>query len=356
MSGGVDSSVSAALLKEQGYDVTGVFLNVWQPDFIRCSRGDDRIEAMRAAARLGIQFLTFDFEDEYKRGVVDYMIAEYRAGRTPNPDVMCNRHVKFGAFLKKALAVGADYIATGHYARVERENSKYKLFAGTDTGKDQSYFLWTLTQEQLSHALFPVGDLRKTDVRELAKKFGLPNAEREESQGLCFVGEFDMSEFLEHFIPKKVGDVLDENGEVIGSHEGAFHYTLGQRHGFEVWKRSPIDGARYCVAKDIEKNTITVSFREIEIKTASKEVSLRDAHFIAGVPPDLGKKYAARIRYRQPLQACRLATVDGTAYVVVFDLPQRAVTPGQSLVLYDGKECLGGAVIKGSSVRQCARA
>lgn len=345
MSGGVDSSVSAALLKEQGYDVTGVFLNVWQPDFVRCSKGDDRTEAMRAAAQIGIEFLTLDFEKEYKEGVVDYMVREYKAGRTPNPDVMCNRYVKFGAFLQKAREMGAEYIATGHYARVERETGTCRLLAGVDKNKDQSYFLWTLTQEQLSHTLFPVGGLRKTEVRELARKFGLPNAEREESQGLCFVGEFDMPEFLGHFIPKKKGDVLDERGEVIGEHEGAFYYTLGQRHGFTVTKKSPADGPRYVIAKDIGNNTLTVSFRDSETKMAPREVVLEDAHFIAGEPPALGKTYAARIRYRQPLQPCRLEPRDG-GWIILFDEPQRAVTPGQSLVLYDGDEILGGGIIQ----------
>src|SRR3989344_872016 len=227
MSGGVDSSVAAALLKEDGYEVTGVFMRVWQPDFLTCSRTDDREEAMRAAAHLGIPFLTFDFEKEYKEKVVDYMIAEYTAGRTPNPDVMCNKHIKFRMFLDKAREMGADMIATGHYVRLGREspkpkaqspnktqnpkyqtNSKFQLLKGIDVNKDQSYFLWTLTQEQLKYCLFPIGEYVKPKVREMARKYGLPNAERRDSQGVCFIGQFPMKEFLKNYIPSEKGAVF----------------------------------------------------------------------------------------------------------------------------------------------------
>ncbi|OGZ16792.1 MAG: tRNA 2-thiouridine(34) synthase MnmA, partial [Candidatus Lloydbacteria bacterium RIFCSPLOWO2_12_FULL_51_9] len=251
MSGGVDSSVAAALLKEDGYEVTGVFMRVWQPDFLTCSRTDDREEAMRAAAHLGIPFLTFDFEKEYKEKVVDYMIAEYTAGRTPNPDVMCNKHIKFRMFLDKAREMGADMIATGHYVRLGREspkpkaqspnktqnpksqtNSKFQLLKGIDVNKDQSYFLWTLTQEQLKYCLFPIGEYVKPKVREMARKYGLPNAERRDSQGVCFIGQFPMKEFLKNYIPEEKGGVLDTGGNIIGVHDGARLYTLGARHGF----------------------------------------------------------------------------------------------------------------------------
>ncbi len=207
LSGGVDSSVSAALLQSQGYDVFGVFIKVWQPDFYECTWKEDRLDAMRVCAKLNIPFYTLDLEKEYKKEVVDYMIEEYKNGRTPNPDVMCNKYIKFGGFFDWAMSQGADFVATGHYARLNKE---HELVAGRDSNKDQSYFLWTLTKEQLSKTLFPVGDIEKTEVRKLAKKFGLPTAEKKDSQGLCFIGKVDMAEFLHHFIETKPGPVLND--------------------------------------------------------------------------------------------------------------------------------------------------
>jgi len=370
MSGGVDSSVSAALLKKEGYDVTGVFIDVWQPDFVECSRGDDKREAMRAAAHIGIPFLAFDFEKEYKKHVVDYMIAEYRAGRTPNPDVMCNRHIKFGAFLRKALEMDADCIATGHYARIlageksvrERERAKsgkpcvktvdknlqgraLEMLMGVDKNKDQSYFLWTLTQAQLQYMLFPIGELTKPEVRTLAQKFKLPNAERKESQGVCFIGEFDMKNFLKNYILEKRGDVLNDKGEIIGFHEGSSFYTIGERHGFTVTSKSPNDPPLYIVAKDLKNDTITVSSRKIQKETARSELEITDINFISGEIPVLDKNYEARIRYRQPLQNCRIQKSSSKKLKVIFNQPQKAITPGQSLVLYGGEVCLGGGII-----------
>ncbi|MBI1998878.1 MAG: tRNA 2-thiouridine(34) synthase MnmA [Parcubacteria group bacterium] len=376
MSGGVDSSVAAALLKEQGYDVTGVFMQVFQsaspslggPDFLECTRTDDRREAMRAAAHLGIPFLSFNFEKEYKEKVVDYMISEYAAGRTPNPDVMCNKHIKFDLFLKKAREMGADYIATGHYARLGRndecrisnfesnsnfkiknlfkiQNSKFKikLFKGVDTNKDQSYFLWTLTQEQLKYCLFPIGEYTKPEVREMARKFGLPNAERRDSQGVCFIGQFPMKEFLKKYIPAEKGDVLDAKGNIIGMHDGARLYTLGERHGFLVTKKTPNDPPLYVVAKDIEKNMLTVA-----PQNSREEVTkalLAHVNFISGEVPNTEESYDVRFRYRQPLIKATSDKRQETR-VVRFEKPQRAVTPGQSLVLYKGDECVGGGVIQ----------
>ncbi|MEK7118469.1 MAG: tRNA 2-thiouridine(34) synthase MnmA, partial [Patescibacteria group bacterium] len=232
LSGGVDSSVSAALLKEQGYDVVGVFIKVWQADFLPCTWREERRDAMRAAAHLNIPFLTLDLEKEYKKEVVDYMIREYGAGRIPNPDVMCNKHVKFGAFLDFAKKHGADFIATGHYSRVvSRQESvgsrKFVLLKGADKEKDQSYFLWTLTQAQLAHTLFPVGHLKKSQVRLLARKFGLSNAEKKDSQGLCFIGAIDMAKFLKQYLHTEKGDVRNENGDIVGTHDGALLYTIG---------------------------------------------------------------------------------------------------------------------------------
>ncbi|MBI1999141.1 MAG: tRNA 2-thiouridine(34) synthase MnmA [Parcubacteria group bacterium] len=352
MSGGVDSSVAAALLKEAGYDVTGVFIRVWKPDFIECAKTDDESMARRTAAHLGIPFLVFDFAEEYKREVVDYMVREYKAGRTPNPDVMCNKHIKFGLFLQKAREMGADFIATGHYARkseIRNPKSKisYLLHTAKDKNKDQSYFLWTLGQEQLRRTLFPVGGMEKSEVRKLAKKFGLPNAERRDSQGLCFVGEFPMREFLRHFIPLRRGDVLNEAGEVVGHHDGAFYLTIGQRHGFILTKKTPHDEPHYVVGKDAKANTVTVSARTPEMPGSVSEVALENEHFISGAIPGADKTYRVRYRYRQPLVEAGIKK-QGLGISVCFKASQSGVAPGQSLVIYDknGEECLGGGIIR----------
>lgn len=328
LSGGVDSAVSAALLKEQGFDVTGVFIKVWQPDFLPCTWREERRDAMRAAARLDIPFLFLDFSEEYKRGVADYMIEEYRRGRTPNPDVLCNREVKFGAFWQKAKELGADYIATGHYAR----NIDGKLLEGVDKGKDQSYFLWMLTLEDLKHIIFPVGGMKKNEVRRLANKLDLPTAEKKDSQGICFLGDVDIEGFLSHFIKAGPGDVLDVGGRVIGRHDGALFYTLGERHGFDVFKKSHDSKPLFVIAKDMRANTITVAE---EISSLPDEIHIERANWMQ----EPGKSLEARIRYRQ---AKALVEVDGDR--VKFGSPQTA-SPGQSIVFYKGEECLGGAII-----------
>lgn len=338
VSGGVDSSVSLALLKEAGYNVVGCFIKTWQPDFITCTWRDERRDAMRVCAALDVPFITIDAEREYKELVGEYFINEYKSGRTPNPDVMCNREIKFGVFLKYALAHGADYVATGHYA-ISKDR---QLLAGTDKTKDQSYFLWTLTGDQLSHILFPVGHLEKTAVRKLAEKYNLPTATKKDSQGVCFLGPIDMKEFLSHYIPKREGGVLNTAGEVIGNHDGALFFTLGERHGFTITKKGIDDGAVYVIDRDLDKNTITVSENKnqtLENKDA-KIIKIENINWVSDIAPDKNKKYSARIRYQQPLQACR---VENDA--IIFDEAQTSVSSGQSIVVYDGKIVLGGGII-----------
>lgn len=362
LSGGVDSSVSAALLQKAGFDVSGVFIKVWQPAFWGgCTMKEDRLDAMRVCARLNIPFYTLDLEKEYKKEVVDYMIAEYKAGRTPNPDVMCNKYVKFGlpghgGFFAWAMKQGADYVATGHYARISCQQGNSLIFdikefpccllAGKDKNKDQSYFLWTLKKEQLSKILFPVGDIEKPEVRKLAKKFNLETAAKKDSQGLCFIGKVDMMDFLKNFIKTKIGKVLNEKGEIIGHHQGAELYTIGERHGFTIEEKTNNSKPYFIIAKDVLTNTLTVSHNPLKTEALSgKEIELKDINWIAGIEPDFKKEYSARIRYRQPLEKCRF-NHQGSTLMVVFQKPQKAPAPGQSVVFYDKEVCLGGGIIK----------
>ncbi len=339
LSGGVDSAVSAALLKKQGYEVVGVFIKTWHPEFLACNEEEERRDAMRVAAFLDIPFLTFDFEDVYKKEVGDYMINEYKLGRTPNPDVMCNKHVKFGAFLNKAISMGADYVATGHYA----QNSKGNLVKGNDSSKDQSYFLWTLGQEQLSKILFPVGGLEKKEVRKLAQKFKLPVAEKRDSQGICFLGPVDLKEFLKHYIKEKKGDVVNEAGEVIGHHEGSVFSTLGERHGFTITKKSPNDKRYYIVGKNIKKNILVVSENQNVVRQGLT-TEIEKINWISEIPSQ-EKNYTAQIRYHGEFLPCHVVAISPTYGEVVFAKPV-LVASGQSVVVYDGDVCLGGGVVK----------
>jgi len=331
VSGGVDSSVSAAILKDQGHEVIGVFIRTWQPDWIECTWRDERRDAMRVCAHLGIPFVELDLEQEYKQGVADYMIAEYRAGRTPNPDVMCNREVKFGGFLNWAKKNGG-VVATGHYA----QNVNNQLVKGIDPSKDQSYFLWTLTNDQLKHVLFPIGHLQKSDVRKLAEKYNLPTATKKDSQGICFIGDINMKEFLSHYIETKHGEVLNDQGEIIGTHDGALFYTLGERHGFTITEKTPDDKPYYVIAKDIDRNTITVSQYPQDQET-SHTVKLNGC--VWRVPLEQ-KKYTAQIRYHGELKPCFIENDE-----VVFDDPDFSLSVGQSVVIYDGEVCVGGGIL-----------
>lgn len=340
MSGGVDSSVAALILKNQarlsggqGYDVTGVHMLCWED----CENNQDKQDAMRVAAKLGIQFLVWGFKKEYREAVFNYMVREYAEGRTPNPDVMCNKEIKFGIFLKRALEAGADYIATGHY--VKKENNK--LFAAKDKTKDQSYFLWALSQDQISHSLFPIGDYLKSEVREMAKKAGLSTAAKKDSQGLCFVGKVNFGEFIKNELPRKTGAIVASNGKKIGEHDGAYFYTIGQRHGLDLGGQAqPV----FVAEKNAATNTLIVAQGASDPILYKKELIAENFNWIGDPPaggPETPFSCQARIRYRQPLQACSIL-----GDKVIFDCPQRAIAPGQSVVFYDKEEMLGGAIIK----------
>ena len=360
VSGGVDSSVAAALALRAGHEVHGAFIRGWHPAWMPCTWEEERYDAMRVCATLGIPFETVDLSHEYHEEVVRYMLDGYRSGETPNPDVACNRYIKFGAFLRHARARGADYIATGHHARVAQQTTHnpqpttndskvssiagYRLLTGVDGAKDQSYFLWTLSQEVLAHTLFPIGEYTKDAVRALAQDFGLHTATKRDSQGLCFVGKLDVRAFLRRSLEVSAGAVLDTNGSVVGTHEGAALYTIGQRHGFSVTERGLEIGPWYVVAKDVGRNTITVSaLLEERVRHGIQVAQLREVNWITQ-PPSVGKRYDARFRYRQPLQPCTLER-EASGWRITFDARQPGVAPGQSCVVYDRAACLGGGVL-----------
>ncbi len=333
MSGGVDSSLTAALLKEQGYDVTGVYMKNWTQDLpgLKCPWADDLADAKRVAVQLGIDFKVFDFEKEYKHKVVDYMIEEYKLGRTPNPDIMCNQEVKFRLFLDAALEDGADMIATGHYARVENGVLK----TAVDTNKDQTYFLYRVTGEALQKTLFPLGEFTKPQVREMAKERGLYTAGKKDSQGICFVGQIGIRDFLSQYVERTPGAIIDkQTGEKVGAHDGAIFYTLGQRHGLDVGGGLPY----YVVGKDVDKNEVYVS-RDLQDKALwRQEILLSSIHWINDTP--VGGTYQIRVRHRAPLVSATL-----TGDTLTLEEPQRAITAGQSVVIYADGVCLGGGIV-----------
>lgn len=338
MSGGVDSAVSAYLLKKQGYDVTGVFIKVWQPDDVECTWKDDRRDAMRVCAEIDIPFITLDLSHEYKKHVVDYMISEYSKGRTPNPDIMCNRHIKFGGFLDLAKKMGIDYVATGHYANVKNNT----LYEGKDPNKDQSYFLWTLTAYDLSRVMFPIGHLLKPEVRKIAKKNNLPVFDKKDSQGICFIGHVDMKNFLKKNISTTAGNVLDSSGNIIGEHDGAVLYTIGERIGFKAFQTSTDDKPMYVLSKDIYLNTITVTNSNLLSgdkmgSTMTAKLSNVNWNNSENKPVNI----QARVRYRQERQDCHF---DPSSGQITFKKNQ-VLASGQSVVLYSGEKCLGGGII-----------
>lgn len=339
MSGGVDSSVAAALLKRQGHDVTGVYMKNWTQDLpgMKCPWAEDLADAKRVAVQLGIPFKVFDFQAQYKQKVVDYMIAEYQAGRTPNPDIMCNQEVKFKLFLETALEDGAEAIATGHYARVKDG----QLLAGLDQNKDQSYFLYRVTEEALKKTFMPIGDLEKPAVRAKAAELGLITAAKKDSQGICFVGKVGIKDFLQQYITTEPGDIVDkDSNELVGQHDGAIFYTIGQRHGLGVGGGLPY----YVVGKDMTKNEVYVSRKLNDDSLWKDELTLNNLHWINGAP-EKGKTYKVRSRYRAPLVEATITDLtDDSAQLKLHD-PERAITAGQSTVMYDGDRVVGGGIV-----------
>jgi tRNA-specific 2-thiouridylase len=375
MSGGVDSSVAAYLLKKQGYDVVGVFMRSYNLD--GCSEIDAQ-DARRVAEHIGIPFYVWDFEEEYKKKVVDYIINGYKSGITPNPDIMCNKEIKFGLFFEKAIKAGADFVATGHYVKIKSKFQKnkngtnkknYELFEAKDKNKDQSYFLWTLGQKQLEKCLFPIGDYEKPMVREIARKASLPTAEKKDSQGICFLGKISIDDFLKKHIKEKKGLILSEFGDVIGKHSGAIFYTIGQRHfgadfkfasnfskdkiinsknGKDVLIKDKTKRGRFYIAKkDIQKNTIVVVEGSDSQALYKNEIMISDVNFISEINLSAPISVLARVRYRQPLSSAILSSAGNKIYSLVFGQPQKFISSGQSAVFYlkNGKMIGGGIIV-----------
>jgi tRNA-uridine 2-sulfurtransferase len=346
MSGGVDSSVAALLLKEQGYEVIGVFMKNWdeKDDEGFCSAEEDYEDVRKVCDQIGIRYYTVNFVKEYWDRVFTYFLEEYKRGRTPNPDVMCNKEIKFKAFLDYALKVGAQYMATGHYARVDYVDGEYRLLRGVDDNKDQTYFLCTLGQEQLSKALFPIGHLNKKEVREIAANAGLKTATKKDSTGVCFIGERDFKEFLSKYIPAQPGEIRSLSGKVLGNHEGLMYYTLGQRKGLgiggigsgEPW---------FVVDKDLKRNILYVVQGEENPAAFSKGLEATDLHFVSERKKPETFKCTAKFRYRQKDQNVTVHLKENNCCTIIFDDPQKAITPGQAVVLYQDEVCLGGGII-----------
>jgi tRNA-specific 2-thiouridylase len=344
MSGGVDSSVTAFLLKEAGHHVEGVFMKNWEEDDTDtyCPASIDMADAQAVCDKLQIELHRVNFAAEYWERVFVDFLTEYNAGRTPNPDILCNKEIKFKAFLHYAKQRGADFIATGHYARIQQS----RLLKGLDPKKDQSYFLYTLTREQLDQSLFPVGELDKTAVRNIAQKIGLTNHAKKDSTGICFIGERKFKNFLNEYVRAKSGDIKTLAGKIIGKHDGLMFYTLGQRQGLKIGGlKNTLEEPWYVVAKNIPENTLIVAQGHNHPALFTNKLETHDIHWIHDTPENFPIKASAKTRYRQPDQACMIERIDNNAYKIMFDEPQRAVTPGQSVVFYDGEICLGGGII-----------
>jgi len=351
MSGGVDSSVAALRLKQAGHEIAGLFMQNWDDDGAgECRAEDDRRDAVAICGKLGIPFFSRNFARQYWDSVFEHFLSEYRAGRTPNPDVLCNREIKFRTFLDEARALGAERIATGHYARVEERNGRFRLLRALDTGKDQTYFLHALGQEALSATWFPIGDLPKAQVRDIAKEAGFATHAKKDSTGICFIGERDFRQFLSTYLPAKPGIIRDPHGVALGEHAGVFFYTLGQREGLNLGGvRGRPQAPWFVVGKDVKENILYVDQGHDSEFMRSTKLRASSATFTAGQAPAEAFDCTAKTRYRQADEACHVRVLGNGDLHVEFDHPQRAVTPGQSVVFYDGEECLGGAVIEATN-------
>jgi len=352
MSGGVDSSVAAYLLQQQGHHVQGLFMKNWEEDDDDryCSAAVDLEDAQNVAKQLNIKLLTRNFSAEYWDRVFQYFLEEFQYGRTPNPDVICNKEIKFKTFLEHALQLGAQYIATGHYARSAAYGGYVHLLKGKDDNKDQSYFLYALNQQQLSKALFPLGELTKTQVRALAEQQGFANSAKKDSTGICFIGERNFKDFLKQYLPAKPGDMRTPDGEFIGHHDGLMYYTLGQRQGLGIGGRQDSNGQPwFVVGKDLDSNTLIVAQGHDHPLLFSRRLTAKNLNWICHPPGPLPYACHAKTRYRQTDQPCRIMKMDKDMCEVEFEQPQRAVTPGQSVVFYQGEECLGGGIIDKTS-------
>ena len=345
MSGGVDSSVAAWLLKQEGHEVIGLFMKNWEDDDTDdyCSSREDLIDAAAVADKIDIDIETVNFSAEYKERVFSDFLKQYRAGRTPNPDVLCNAEIKFKAFLDHALNLGADFIATGHYAQVCKTDGLFQLLKAEDGTKDQSYFLYRLNQQQLSKTIFPLGKLYKREVRELAKREGLPNHYKKDSTGICFIGERPFREFLSRYLPKTPGPIETPDGNVLGEHAGLMYHTIGQRQGLGIGGKGE---AWYVVAKDVERNALIVVQGHDHPLLFRPKLTSTELSWVSGKRPHCNWVYTAKTRYRQPDAACSISQVNETRCTIEFAEPQWAVTPGQSVVVYESKACLGGGIIE----------
>lgn len=346
LSGGVDSSVAAYQLLEQGYHVEGLFMKNWEDDDEQCTAAEDYADAQSVCDKLAIPLHTANFSENYWENVFTHFLKELRCGRTPNPDILCNKEIKFKAFLDHALQLGADFIATGHYAQIKYGHDSYHLLKSVDKNKDQTYFLYTLNQYQLSKSLFPVGDMHKPDVRKIAAQLGLLNASKKDSTGICFIGEKRFKTFLSHYLPAKQGKIQAEDGTVLGQHDGLMYYTIGQRKGLGIGGTSNYDEMPwYVIEKDLKNNILIVAQGENHPKLFRDNLQCAQIDWVGGSLPILPLRCAAKTRYRQPDQACVIEVFDNGILNVIFDKPQRAITPGQSIVFYQDEQCLGGGVI-----------
>ncbi|MGD8526413.1 MAG: tRNA 2-thiouridine(34) synthase MnmA [Thioalkalispiraceae bacterium] len=349
VSGGVDSSVAALLLKQQGYQVSGVFMKNWEGDDTEthCAAEDDLADAKAVCEELGISLQGVNFSDQYWDRVFEYFLQEYKAGRTPNPDILCNKEIKFKAFLDYAIDQGADFIATGHYARISQQDGEYFLLRGKDENKDQTYFLYTLGQKQLAHSLFPVGELDKQEVRKLAEQQQLVTYNKKDSTGICFIGERNFKDFLQRYLPAQPGEIQTADGKLLGRHDGLMYYTLGQRQGLGIGGIKGYEGAVWYVAeKDLINNVLIVVNGHDDPLLYHQQLIASQLHWVSGSPPSLPCQCSAKTRYRQKDAPCSIESIQNGRCHVRFKEPQWAITPGQSVVFYDGDKCLGGGIIE----------